>query len=136
MQEIKKLSPMHQRFIKFRNLCKVPTTYSVLTAAKDVGSDFKKIEKWCKSKEQFDEGVSDIEVCEYNCGINIGRAFMQDKLSKEEALKYLSENSIPATELRYFQERAREYDAKDRDVGKFLEKLRAKVNALESESVK
>ena len=135
MQEIKKLSPMHQRFIKFRNLCKVPTTYSVLKAAKDIGSDFKKIKKWCISEQGFEDDHF-TDMCKYNCGTNIGRAFTQGKLSKEEALKYLNENSIPTTQLEYFQERAREYDSKDRDVGKFLEKLRAKINAQESGSVK
>lgn len=123
MQVGKKLSAIHKKYIAFHELCdKNPKTYTVDQAARDVGTDFKTLKKWCKSEDGFEDDYF-MSTCQFQCAINVGRAFAKGEITREEADKYLKGSVTSIHNLEYFVIQAKEKDKRDKGLRESLSKF-------------
>ena len=133
MQQQKKSTATHKRFMEFHESCNEnPKAYSILQTALEVGDNIKELRKWCKSKAGYEDDYF-ITLSAFRCSINVGRAFTNEELTKEEAENYLIENTHKATELGYFQMQAKEKDKRDEEQKNFLHKYGLNKSAIGSE---
>jgi len=133
MKRRQKMDNMHEKFADFWNICQHGQTCSVHEAAKIVSETFANLKEWSQSVLIHGSDRVTFQATT-RCCINVGKAYTNKVITKEEAERLLLENLhlfynhytkedvIENQELEYFQAQAKKQE-KEKEMQAFHKKF-------------